>query len=169
MLRALGLMSGTSMDGVDLALVATDGERIAELGPTGYFAYSDEHRALLRAAVEAGEGVEVRTDRPGVLAEAEDLVTRIHADAVESFLAEQGLAAADVDVIGFHGQTVVHRPQQRLTVQLGDGEALARRVGRPVVYDFRAADVEAGRAPRWCPSSIGRSPRRPASRPRSPF
>lgn len=154
MMRAIGLMSGTSMDGVDVALIETDGEGIAvtrsangfveALGPTGYRAYSDEDRALLRAALADAEAVTGQADRPGCLAAAEDLVTRIHAEAVEAFLAANGLAAADVAVIGFHGQTVVHRPDQRISVQIGDGAALARRVGVPVVADLRLADVEAG-------------------------
>jgi anhydro-N-acetylmuramic acid kinase len=72
------------------------------------------------------------------------MVTRSHAEAVTAFLAEQGLTPGDIDVVGFHGQTVLHRPDQRMTVQLGDGQALADAVGIPVVYDLRAADIAAG-------------------------
>jgi anhydro-N-acetylmuramic acid kinase len=153
-MRAIGLMSGTSMDGIDVALIETDGTSlkvvlsangyVESLGATGYRAYSDEERAVLRSALTDAEAVEARTDRPGCLPEAEDLVTRSHAEAVGAFLAENGLTAADVDVVGFHGQSVVHRPDQRLSVQLGDGRALADQLGIPVVYDFRAADIEAG-------------------------
>jgi anhydro-N-acetylmuramic acid kinase len=143
-MRAIGLTSGTSIDGVDVALLETDGEGLERIGPTGYRAYSEDEREILRRAIVDGVQVGERTERPGCLSEAEDLVTRVHAEAVESFLAEQGLRAADIDVVGFHGQTVVHRPDLRLTVQLGDGEALARRLGIPVVYDFRAADIAAG-------------------------
>jgi anhydro-N-acetylmuramic acid kinase len=143
-MRAIGLMSGTSLDGVDVALLETDGERIEGLGPTGYRAYWDEERAFLAAVLEDAAGIEGRQDRRGRLAQAEELITRAHAEAVEAFLRDNGLTAADIDVIGFHGQTVLHRPEQGLTVQLGDGEALARRIGAPVVYDLRAADVAAG-------------------------
>ena len=153
-MRAIGLMSGTSMDGIDVALIETDGSSlkvvlsangyVESLGATGYRPYSDEERATLRAALTDAESIEARTDRPGCLGEAEDLVTRSHAEAVQAFLEENGLTAADVDVVGFHGQTVVHRPDQRMSVQIGDGQSLADQLGIPVVYDFRAADIEAG-------------------------
>jgi anhydro-N-acetylmuramic acid kinase len=141
---AIGLMSGTSHDGVDLALINTDGEQIAEFGATGYRPYSEDDRALLRRATAAAANLSDRTARPAIVSEAEELVTRAHAEAVETFLAANGLDRADVGVIGFHGQTVLHRPERGVTVQLGDGSALAARLGVPVVYDFRAADVAAG-------------------------
>ncbi|RVU16150.1 anhydro-N-acetylmuramic acid kinase [Methylobacterium oryzihabitans] len=154
MVRAIGLMSGTSLDGVDVALIETDGESIRvvqghngflePLGPTGYRAYSDDDRDLLRRALSDAEAITARDERPGCLPAAEDLVTRLHAEAVEAFLAENGLTPGDVDVIGFHGQTVVHRPDQKMSVQIGDGAALARRLGIPVVSDLRLADIEAG-------------------------
>ena len=140
----LGLMSGTSLDGVDLALIETDGEEIYRLGPTAYRAYSDDDRRLLRAALAAATAVTDRTARPGVLGEAEGMVTRVHALAVKALLAAQSLKPSDIAVVGFHGQTVLHRPRDRLTVQIGDGAALARAVSIPVVHDFRAADVAAG-------------------------
>ncbi len=141
---AIGLMSGTSLDGVDVALVETDGETIGRLGPTGYRAYGDSERAALRRAIAAAADLSDRKARPAFLAEAEALVTAAHAEAVAAFLHANGIAAADVAVVGFHGQTVLHRPERRLTVQLGDGAALARKLGMAVVCDFRAADVAAG-------------------------
>lgn len=143
-IAALGLMSGTSQDGVDAALIETDGEAVARFGPTAYRAYGDDERALLRAAIAASAALTDRTARPDVLARAEALVTAAHAQAVEALLAAHRLARDQVAVVGFHGQTVLHRPQQALTVQIGDGAALARRLGIAVVYDFRAADVAAG-------------------------
>ncbi|HWE79287.1 MAG TPA: anhydro-N-acetylmuramic acid kinase, partial [Pseudolabrys sp.] len=122
-------MSGTSLDGVDIALLETDGDRIAAFGPTGYRPYTGAERALLRQALVAGAALTARDQRPGVLAEAEAFVTAVHAEAVETFLRDTGFARADVAVVGFHGQTVLHRPEERLTVQLGDGAALARRLG----------------------------------------
>jgi len=142
--RAIGLMSGTSMDGVDLALVETDGDAIVNFGATGFQPYSDEDRALLRAALAEAAGLDGRASRSGAVAQAEGIVTARHAEAVEKFLAEKGLTAADIDLVGFHGQTVLHRPKQRLTIQIGDGATLARRLGIATVYDFRAADVAAG-------------------------
>ena len=153
-MRAIGLMSGTSLDGIDVALIETDGLAlkvvrtpngfVEELGPTGYRAYEDGEVALLRQALTDAEAVVERTDRPGCLPDAEALITRAHAEAVEAFLAANGLNVSDIDVIGFHGQTVVHRPDQRMSVQIGDGEALAARLGIPVVYELRAADIAAG-------------------------
>jgi anhydro-N-acetylmuramic acid kinase len=142
--RAIGLMSGTSLDGVDVALIETDGERIAAFGPVGYRPYSDAEQALLRQALADGAGLSDRTARPGLLAEAEDFVTRVHAETVEAFLEAEAIDRADVAMVGFHGQTVLHRPEERLTVQIGDGAALAKRLGMAVAYDFRAADVAAG-------------------------
>jgi anhydro-N-acetylmuramic acid kinase len=78
------------------------------------------------------------------LAEAERLITERHVEAVEAFLRANEIDRASIDVIGFHGQTVLHRPETRLTVQIGDGHQLARRLGIPVAFDFRAPDVAAG-------------------------
>ena len=142
--RAIGLMSGTSLDGVDVALIETDGERVLAFGPTSYRPYAAQERVLLRGALAEATQLSNHTERPGTLGEAEALVTRIHAEAVEGFLRESAIARESVSVVGFHGQTVLHRPAARLTVQLGDGDALAERLGIPVVYDFRAADLAAG-------------------------
>ena len=144
MLTAIGLMSGTSLDGVDVALIETDGEGIGRFGPTSYRAYTDGERDLLRKALADAVPMTDRNARPGVLADAEQLVTRAHAEAVTSFLQANNLSPADIDVIGFHGQTVLHRPEQKLTVQIGDGHALAGTLAMPVVFDLRAADVAAG-------------------------
>ena len=141
---AIGLMSGTSYDGVDVALIETDGEEIGNLGPTGYRPYSEQERDVLRRAIAAAASLENRADRPKILARAEELVTDMHAEAVEAFLAANGMSPGDVAVVGFHGQTVLHRPDRKLTIQIGNGQTLAGRLGIPVVYDFRAADVAAG-------------------------
>ena len=142
--RAIGLMSGTSLDGVDVALIETDGEKIAALGPTGYRGYTDDERDLLRQALAEGAAVTDRWARHGILAEADAFVTRAHAETVERFLAEEKIDKAGIALVGFHGQTVLHKPSARLTVQIGDGATLAKRLGMPVAYDFRAADVAAG-------------------------
>jgi anhydro-N-acetylmuramic acid kinase len=141
---AIGLMSGTSQDGVDVALIDTDGERIARFGPTGSRPYSEAERSLLRRATAAAADLTDRAARPPLIAEAEQLIDDAHGEAVEAFLAANALEAGSVAAIGFHGQTLLHRPERRLTVQIGDGAALAKRLGIAVVYDFRAADVAAG-------------------------
>ncbi|MFC0283414.1 anhydro-N-acetylmuramic acid kinase [Camelimonas abortus] len=142
--RAIGMMSGTSMDGVDVALVETDGDRIHRLGPVFCRPYAEGERAVIRAALEAAPGLARRDGRPPALAAAERVVTDAHVAALRRFMDDNGLTAQDVDVIGFHGQTALHRPQAGLTVQLGDGQALADAAGVAVVYDMRAADVAAG-------------------------
>ena len=143
-LKAIGLMSGTSLDGVDVALLETDGESVVRAGPTGYRPYAESERTLLRAALAEAAVLTDRVARPGSLREAEALITRAHAEAVKALLARNKLAPRDIAVIGFHGQTVLHRPRNWLTVQLGDGATLAKRLGMRVVFDFRAADVAAG-------------------------
>jgi anhydro-N-acetylmuramic acid kinase len=143
-ISAIGLMSGTSYDGVDIALINTDGEEVGRVGPTGYRAYSEEERALLRRAIASAANLAARDHRPAFLAEAETLINNVHAEAVEIFLAANGLPASEIGVVGFHGQTVLHQPERSLTVQLGNGKVLAARLGIPVVYDFRAADLACG-------------------------
>ena len=144
MLTALGLMSGTSLDGVDVALIETDGRRVSALGPSGYRPYTEMERNLLRQALYEAAELPDRDARPGCLREAERVVTAAHAEAVAAFSAQHRISFDDIDIVGFHGQTVLHRPERRLTVQIGDAQTLARTIHIPVMYDFRAADVEAG-------------------------
>jgi len=155
LMRVLGLMSGTSMDGVDAAIIVTDGEEVVDFGPRLFRPYTPAERAMLRAAVFEARRLTDRDGRPGTVASAEAIVTEVHAQTVERVMRDHGLRPGrvlvdgqpdplGVDLIGFHGQTVLHAPERRLTVQIGDGAALAARAGIPVVYDFRAADVAAG-------------------------
>jgi len=126
---AAGTMSGTSMDGVDAALVETDGETILGLGRTGYRAYAPAERAAIATALGRWQG------EPGV-AEAARVVEDAHLALLQDF--------PEAALIGFHGQTLAHAPRARGTHQAGDGGRLARALGRPVVWDFRSADVALG-------------------------
>jgi anhydro-N-acetylmuramic acid kinase len=144
MLTAIGLMSGTSLDGVDVALIETDGRRVSALGPSGYRPYTDMERGLLRQALYEAADLPDRLARPGCLREAERVVTSAHAEAVAAFTAQHRMRFDDIDIVGFHGQTVLHRPEKKLTVQIGDALMLAKTICIPVMYDFRAADVDAG-------------------------
>ncbi|PTW60092.1 anhydro-N-acetylmuramic acid kinase [Breoghania corrubedonensis] len=142
--RALGMMSGTSMDGIDLAVMETDGEGLVTAGKTAFRPYREEERALIRKSLEEARVVGHRAERTPAMAAAEAAITRAHEDLVRTFLDESGLAPQEIDVIGFHGQTLFHAPERRLTVQIGDARALARALGIDVVTDMRVADVEAG-------------------------
>jgi anhydro-N-acetylmuramic acid kinase len=143
-MRAVGLMSGTSMDGIDVALIETNGEAVTRFGPSALHFYNESEETVLRSAMEAAPALRTRDERPGVIGEAEAVVTALHASAVNMFLQVNGIDRQTIDVVGFHGQTILHRPKQKLTVQIGDGAALARELAIPVAYDFRAADVAAG-------------------------
>ena len=144
MLTAVGLMSGTSLDGVDVAMIETDGKRVQAFGPSGYRPYTESERRLLRQALAEAVHLPQREARPGILREAERVVTVAHAEAVASFTAHNRITFEDIDIVGFHGQTVLHRPAEGMTVQIGDAAALAKAIHIPVMHDFRAADVAAG-------------------------
>ncbi|HUN26703.1 MAG TPA: anhydro-N-acetylmuramic acid kinase [Steroidobacteraceae bacterium] len=146
---ALGLMTGTVLDGmVDIAAVRTDGESVEELGPWRLIAYPAELRGLLGEALAAARAWGFAGPEPAIFRAAERALTRAQAQAVQSFLAEARLAPEEIGVVGFHGQTVLHRAPSRAgrgaTRQLGDGAWLAELLDVTVAYDFRAADIAAG-------------------------
>ncbi|HTW37896.1 MAG TPA: anhydro-N-acetylmuramic acid kinase [Steroidobacteraceae bacterium] len=146
---AIGLMTGTVLDGmIDIAAIRTDGESIHELGPWALVPYSQELRALLAEAVRAARAWQFEGPEPAIFREAEQSLTRAQTEAIQRFLLERGLTSQEVAIIGFHGQTVLHRPPERGrrgdTRQLGDGEWMARESGIEVAYDFRTADMRAG-------------------------
>ncbi|MCW5723800.1 MAG: anhydro-N-acetylmuramic acid kinase [Maricaulaceae bacterium] len=146
-MRVIGLMSGTSLDGVDAALIETDGETVAAFGPGAERPYTEAERAALKAAVKAALVWRFSGPEPDFSA-AEAVLTATHAEATARVLDAAGLTPADIDLIGFHGQTVLHRAPQAeapgATRQIGDGAALARATGIDVIYDFRGADMAAG-------------------------
>ena len=137
-------MSGTSLDGIDVALIRTDGESFVEHGPSMTFPYSAERQTLLRQALRDALSITNRKQRPGVLAHVEEELTHWHVGALEKFFETTDFDNSMIDVIGFHGQTVLHRPDQKLTVQLGIGQIIADTFLIPTVSDMRAADVAAG-------------------------
>ena len=144
--KTIGLMSGTSLDGVDAAWVETDGETIARTGPALTLPYAAPLRQDLRRLLDLAAGPAPGLDPADLfLADCVHRLTLHHAEAVaalrECLRRETGEAA---DLLGFHGQTILHRPQQRRTWQVGDAALLARLTGLPVAHDFRSADVAAG-------------------------
>jgi anhydro-N-acetylmuramic acid kinase len=135
--RAVGLMSGTSGDGIDAALIETDGEGVVRCGPSLTEPYDPAFRARLRAAFGGWE-------RTPEIAALEAELTRRHADAVARLLAAAGVDATAVDIVGFHGQTLSHDAARGRSWQIGDGSLLAALTGIDVVFDLRSADLEAG-------------------------
>lgn len=160
-MRALGVMSGTSMDGIDVALIETDGEDAVKRGASMTFPYGPQTRAGLVQGLADATAIEARFERPGSLAALEAEITELHAAAINAFRRKQGIGRAEIDVVGFHGHTVLHRPpairvetaangvpfevtSPGLTVQLGSGIGLSELTALDVVHDMRAADMEAG-------------------------
>ncbi|WP_246066646.1 anhydro-N-acetylmuramic acid kinase [Aliiroseovarius halocynthiae] len=126
------MMSGTSLDGVDAALVQTDGTCIHAFGPSGYADYSDTQRADLRAALGQWPGGHDVHNAARV------------GDAAHIALAKTLLADSPADLLGYHGQTLAHDPAMGRTHQAGDGQVLADTLGVPVIWDFRSKDVAEG-------------------------
>ena len=142
-------MTGTVLDGnIDIAALRTDGETVEALGPWQLARYPEAVQALLPQAIAAAGNWQFDGPEPAIFAQAEAALTAAQAEAVAQFLETHGIAAHDVIAVGFHGQTMLHRAPRpgRLgqTRQLGDGAAMARRLGIDVVHDFRSADMAAG-------------------------
>lgn len=136
---AIGAISGTSMDGIDIALVETDGRETVRTGPGRTMEYPADLRADLQRLL-ADPSVAERDP----LNDLDARVTDAFTGAIAGFMAAEGIDRAAVDVIGLHGQTVYHRPERRFTRQLGRGADMAKALGVPVVDAFRQADVKAG-------------------------
>jgi anhydro-N-acetylmuramic acid kinase len=134
---AIGLMSGTSLDGIDVALIETDG--LGYVKPLGFYykAYDTSLRELLRQCFGM-----VTPNSDTKLAES--LLTLVHADAVREALENFKISKEKIDIIGFHGQTITHDPNHRFTWQLGDGAILAENLNLHVINDFRSDDVKVG-------------------------
>lgn len=134
-LTALGLMSGTSMDGIDIALIKSDGYNINHRGQFGYYPYDESIRYLLSKLID---------NQVNSLLEIKQIeleITKKHIEAVNDFLKQNQLKNEDIDVIGFHGQTILHKPNQQITWQIGNAQLLASSTGIDVVADFRNHDI----------------------------
>lgn len=124
---AVGMMSGTSLDGIDIAEIVTDGDRIFEFGRSTYYPYDKDQRLLLQAGL--GRWPDPELDR------LQQCVERLHITAAQGF---------NADIFGFHGQTLAHDPAGGRTHQIGNGQILADHFGAPVAWDFRSRDVAQG-------------------------
>ena len=147
---AVGLMSGTSLDGIDAALVKTDGRTISEMGGSLSLPYTPEFQEQLRKLLgsnqtsgeSVGESGGNQTNNDALLVERE--LTMLHAEAVHLLLKQENMQPEDVAVIGFHGQTISHRPDEGVTWQIGNSSLLTESTGVNVVSDFRRRDMAAG-------------------------
>ncbi len=131
---AIGLMSGTSLDGIDAALIRTDGTTVLEHGPTSSRPYGSMFRQKLRSYL----------GKPSASPEIIEEITSLHAGVVLELVAKNDLQVSDIDLIGFHGQTIFHDPANRVTVQIGDGQLMADLTRIDTVAGFRHEDVAAG-------------------------
>lgn len=147
-LKVLGFMTGTSLDGIDMAIIDTDGEAALAFGPWAEKPMPAGLRALLEGTVKAALKWPRGVEEPAIFAEARTALVEWHAESAQAFLTANGLNYGDLDVMGVHGQTVLHeRPMGGIpgrTVQLFDGQALADLTGVDVICDFRQADIKAG-------------------------
>jgi len=136
--RAIGLMSGTSLDGVDAALIQTDGQGFVQQEGFLTFSYDESFRDKIRACFG------LKPQELSLAEEASRELTLAHVSAVKKLLEQKNLQSKDIDMIGFHGHTISHAPHDGYTCQIGDGKLLSEMTGIPVVYDIRMADVKAG-------------------------
>jgi anhydro-N-acetylmuramic acid kinase len=145
----VGLMTGTVLDGnIDVAMLKTDGERIESFGPYTLAPYPQSIRRLLEDTLAEARKWNFEGDDPAIFTEAEEALTRAQAAAVRELVEANGMSMTDIGVVGFHGQSVLHRAPQPgrigATRQLGNGELMHGLLGVKIAYDFRSADVRAG-------------------------
>lgn len=148
-MKVLGFMTGTSLDGVDMAVLETDGEDILELGPAGSRPLDDEVRALVKRATAEALKWPMGAPEPAIFADVAAAMAREHIIAADEFMAQHDILPQDLTIIGLQGQTVLHEPPMPgrpvgRTVQLIDAQAVAAALGVAVAYDFRTGDVAAG-------------------------
>ncbi|MDG1857787.1 MAG: anhydro-N-acetylmuramic acid kinase, partial [Emcibacteraceae bacterium] len=141
---AIGLMSGTSLDGVDAALIKSDGQNVKRFGKTFHLPYTKEQQDLFIEALAQAKAIGSPTTKSNSIAAAESLINDLHYEAVMKIIKINELDKQDVAVVGFHGQTLLHNPNENWSWQIGDGQELSEKLDIPVVNDFRRYDVENG-------------------------
>ncbi|MGC6476639.1 MAG: anhydro-N-acetylmuramic acid kinase [Parvibaculales bacterium] len=141
---SIGLMSGTSLDGVDVAILETNGKNAISFGPFQTFPYNEEARQILTQSLAEAADWPKGAPMPDMVKKAEEVVTHAHIQALFHFMEKYRLEPAQIDLIGFHGQTVLHAPDENRTVQIGDAQALADALKIKTIADFRLADMQAG-------------------------
>lgn len=142
-ITAIGLMSGTSLDGIDAALIETDGQDYVKILADYFFAYDENLKSGLRNAIVYFSNVSSNLKYCDILA-LEKSITVLHAEAVAGLLKKAQISLDKIRIIGFHGQTIIHRPDEGITLQIGNPHLLARLTGIDVVSDFRRKDMVYG-------------------------
>lgn len=142
-------MTGTVLDGnIDVALLKSDGEHIDSFGPCSLEPYREGIVDLLKETLHTALDWQFRGPEPAIFAEAEQRVTEEQSNAVVNVLQRNGLTSDDISIVGFHGQSVLHKGAQPgipgRTRQLGNGQQMAAQLGIPVAWDFRSSDVARG-------------------------
>ena len=147
-MKYVGLMSGTSLDGVDCAIIETDGDRVSRFGPALSYHYTEDERAALKGAIASARKWQFCGSYPREFLAAETVIKRTHANLVFDLCRRRALNTASLDAVGFHGQTLLHDPPRDgnngRTYQIGNGQALANALQCPVIYDFRQEDMKNG-------------------------
>jgi anhydro-N-acetylmuramic acid kinase len=139
-MTAMGIMSGPSLDGVEASLIITDGIDVFEKGSSISRKYPEEVKTLIRSVY----GRHIGEDEDGLLSKAEEVVTNFHIKIAQELIEYSTLEAEDIDVIGMHGQTILHKPNEGITVQLGDGKKVANALGIDVISRLRNVDIAGG-------------------------
>ena len=139
-LKSIGLMSGTSMDGIDAALMETDGQKIIRQKATASISYEPEFQLKLRETEFMVRNAKSNVAPLEVIKKS----TELHAKAVQDLLKKTKLSPNEIDVIGYHGQALYHNPAEGITIQIGDGQLLANLTGIAVINDFRSDDIKNG-------------------------
>lgn len=143
-ITAIGMISGTSLDGIDAAIIKSDGEHVERIGTPYHRPYTKDEQSLLKSAL-AEARAEGRPTRSNILINnAEEMITKLHAEVIKEIIEANDIQADDIDIIGFHGQTVLHGPEEGWTWQIGDGKTLAELTKISVIHDLRRNDMEHG-------------------------
>lgn len=144
-LTSIGLMSGTSMDGIDAALLRTDGKDVIEEICSISLSYTNKERSLLKEAESSiRAGITSGRVSEEIIREIEAFSTMLHIEAVNQLLTKANYTNKDVDIIGYHGQTMYHKPKDKISIILGDGKLMAKSCNIPVINDFRRNDINHG-------------------------